>query len=144
MTLANLYQDLLLDHYRRPRNRGELPHADARARMTNPLCGDAVEVMLAFDADGRVSEARFEGEGCSIAKASASMLTEAARGLTREELLQLRQRVRALLAGNEEEADEDSLGDLRALSGVSRFPARVKCASLAWEALGELMRTRLL
>ena len=134
-SLANLYQDTLLEHYRHPRNRGPLPDADVRAEVRNPLCGDAVEIMLAFDAEGRVHTARFEGTGCSISRASASMLTEKAMGLTRAELLELHERVRALLAGDEKEAADESLGDLRALSGVSRFPARVKCASLAWEGM---------
>lgn len=136
--LSALYQETILDHYRRPRNRGPMPDADARAAVRNPLCGDAVEVTLAFDAGGRVREARFEGEGCSIAQASASMLTELARGCTPDELRALRAEVQAILAGDESAAGR-AAGDLRALAAVARFPARVKCASLAWEALEQAL-----
>lgn len=134
--LDALYQELILDHYRRPRNRGELPDASVHAAASNPLCGDAVAVALAFGADDRVRAARFTGQGCSIAQASASMLTELVVGRTRAELTALRARVGALVAGDPAAAADATLGDLRALAGVARFPARVKCATLAWEALG--------
>lgn len=132
--LTSLYQETILDHYRRPRNRGELDGADAGVELRNPLCGDVVKVMVSLDEDGRIREARFQSEGCSIAKASASMLTEVVSGLTRDEFARLDQRVRSLLAG--EPADDQPLpGDLIALGAVARFPARVRCASMGWESL---------
>ncbi|AHG89621.1 SUF system FeS assembly protein, NifU family [Gemmatirosa kalamazoonensis] len=138
--LAAIYQELILDHYRRPRNRGPLDAPDARtARRKNPLCGDELTLALAFDADGRVREARFIGQGCSISQASASMLTEAVRGKTRAEVEALLARFRALMQGDADAAADESLGELRALSGVARFPSRVQCATLPWSALAELL-----
>jgi nitrogen fixation NifU-like protein len=130
-----LYQDLILDHYRRPRNRGALDDADVEVVMRNPLCSDDIELRLAFDGD-RVRAARFTGQGCSISQASASMMTQLVTGKTVAEAAELRERVRRMLLGDAAGADE-SLGDLRALSGVARFPARVKCALLPWDALAE-------
>ena len=138
--LAAIYQELILDHYRRPRNRGPLEAPGTRtARRKNPLCGDELTLALAFDAEGRVREARFVGQGCSISQASASMLTEAVRGKTRAEIEALLARFRALLQGDADAAADESLGELRALSGVARFPTRVQCATLAWSALAELL-----
>jgi nitrogen fixation NifU-like protein len=131
--LQATYQDLILDHYRRPRNRGRLAGADASAVVRNPLCGDEIEIDLAFDGD-RVREARFEGRGCSIAQASASMLTELVLGKTRAEVRGLRERVRAMVTGGGPDA---SLGPLIALAGVARFPARVPCALMAWDATAQ-------
>lgn len=132
--LSGLYQETILDHYRKPRNRGPLPDADAAVELRNPLCGDVVTVMLRFDPEGRIDGASFEAEGCSIAKASASMLTEVVRGLTRDEVRQLDVRVRALLSGDPG-GGEPLPGDLVALGAVARFPARVRCASMAWDSL---------
>ena len=138
--LAAIYQELILDHYRRPRNRGELDAPDARtARRKNPLCGDEMTLAVAFDVDGRVQDARFSGHGCSISQASASMLTQAVRGKTRAEVQALLGRFKAMLHGDAAAADDESLGELRALSGVARFPTRVQCATLAWSALAELL-----
>jgi nitrogen fixation protein NifU and related proteins len=128
--LQAAYQDLILDHYRKPRNRGRIPGAEASAAVTNPLCGDEIEIDLAFDGE-RVRDARFEGRGCSIAQASASMLTELVRGKTRAEVRALRERVRAMLTGG---PIDETLGPLVALSGVARFPTRVPCALMAWDA----------
>jgi len=136
--LSSLYQDILLDHYRRPRNSGVIERPDAHSEARNPLCGDRVELTLTFDSDGRVNDARFTGEGCSIAKASASMLTEAVRGQTREEMRAMREQVLLLLSGEggaDAEESAEALGDVRALAGVARYPARVKCARMAWDAL---------
>lgn len=134
--LTSLYQETILDHYRRPRNRGSLPNADTAVELRNPLCGDVVTVMLRLGEDGRVAEATFEAEGCSIARASASMLTEVVRGLTTDEVRALELRVRALLAGEPVDESPPPLpGDLVALGAVSRFPARVKCASMPWDSL---------
>src|SRR5687767_14307349 len=132
--LSGLYQDMILDHYRRPRNKGELPDADARASLKNPLCGDEIEVQLSLDGD-RVREIRFVGRGCSISQASASMMTQLARGRSAAELAVLTNRFAALLRGDAGAAADEALGDLRALSGVSRFPSRHRCATLAWDAM---------
>lgn len=142
--LAAIYQELILDHYRRPRNRGPLDaaHADrARsARRKNPICGDEMTLAVAFDDDDRVRDARFVGQGCSISQASASMLTQAVRGKSRAEAEALLARFRAMLHGDAGAAADESLGELRALSGVARFPTRIPCATLAWSALDEILR----
>lgn len=142
--LAAIYQELILDHYRRPRNKGALEAADAVAERRNPLCGDEIVLQLAFDGDV-VREARFTGRGCSISQASASMLTQAVRGRTRAEADALLRRFTALVHGQEGPAGADpgrdeTLGELRALQGVARFPARIRCATLAWSALDEALR----
>ena len=138
--LAAIYQELILDHYRRPRNKGALADADATAARTNPLCGDEIALAVAFEGDV-VRAARFTGRGCSISQASASMLTGALVGLTRPEAEALVRRFTALVHGDAEAAADASLGELRALQGVSRFPARIRCATLAWSALGEALQT---
>lgn len=128
-----LYRELILDHYRNPRNRGLLSSPDIIAEGYNPLCGDEVELHLKFDGD-RVSEVGFRGRGCSISQASTSMLTQAILGL---EVAEVRERIAAfkkMMTDPEGEPPEE-LGDLEALQGVARFPVRVKCATLAWHAL---------
>ena len=135
-----IYQELILDHYRRPRNKGVLDGADAVATRKNPLCGDVIDVMLAWDADGRVADARFTGRGCSISQASASMMTNAVRGRTAAEIDAVLRRFAAMLHGDRAAAEDESLGELRALQGVARFPARIRCATLAWSALDEALR----
>ena len=137
--LAAIYQELILDHYRRPRNKGALESADAEAERRNPLCGDEIVVQLAFEGDV-VREARFTGRGCSISQASASMLTQALRGRTRAEADTLVRRFTALVHGDAEAGLDETLGELRALQGVARFPARIRCATLAWSALDEALR----
>lgn len=137
--LAAIYQELILDHYRRPRNKGALEAADVAAERRNPLCGDEIVLQLAFDGDV-VREARFTGRGCSISQASASMLTQALRGRTRAEAAALLRRFTALVHGDAEAGSDASLGELRALQGVARFPARIRCATLAWSALDEALR----
>ncbi len=138
--LSALYQEMILDHYRRPRNKGSLDNADATVEMKNPLCGDEIALQVAFDGDA-VSDLRFSGRGCSISQASASMMTQLVKGKQREEIVLLRNQFRDLMLGVSP-ADERSLGSLRALSGVARFPARVKCALLAWNALETAMAER--
>ena len=130
--LEALFHDLILDHYRRPRNKGELAGATARGSVVNPTCGDEIAVEVAVDGD-IVRAVRFTGRGCSISQASASMMTSAAQGRTRGELRDTTRHFGAMLRG--ESVDPDRLGDLRALGGVSRFPARVPCALMAWRAL---------
>jgi len=136
-----VYQELLLDHYRRPRNRGVIDDADVTIQQRNPLCGDTLTLQLAFDGD-RVREAAFNGEGCAISQAAASMLTQLLRGRTLDEAAALRDRFREMMLGDTTAATDKSLGDLRALAGVARLPVRVKCALLAFSALGEVLRER--
>lgn len=131
-----LYQEMILDHYRRPRNKAEVAEADETIVMKNPLCGDEITVQLRYDGDS-VAEIGFQGRGCSISQASASMMTQLVKGRTREEIESLRERFRDMVMGTENAEDDKSLGSLRALSGVSKFPARVKCALLAWDALSQ-------
>ncbi len=132
--LTALYQELILDHYRRPRNRGAIESPDASVQMRNPLCGDEITLELAFDGD-RVREVKFAGQGCAISQASASMMTQALRGKTRAEADALARRFAEMIAGDAEAAKDPALGELRALAGVARIPVRVKCATLAWQAL---------
>lgn len=133
-----LYQELILDHYRSPRNRGELPDADVTIAHRNPLCGDELTVALALEGD-RVREARFMGRGCAISQAATSMLTGAMRGLTTAESRELLARYASMFTSDAAAAAvaaaDPVLGDLRALSGVARLPARVKCAMLPADAL---------
>ncbi len=141
--LAAMYQDIILDHYRRPRGKGAL-EAPAGAEVLaaerrNPLCGDEIALELAVDGDV-VREARFTGQGCSISQASASMLTQAVRGKTRAEAEALVRRFVALAHGDAEAAADRTLGELRALQGVARFPARIRCATLAWGALDDALK----
>ncbi len=131
--LGDLYQDLILDHSRRPRNFGPLEGANRRAEGFNRLCGDRLTLYLQLDGD-RVAKARFEGSGCAISTASASLLTEAVQGKTRAEAEALFERFHALVTG-QPGADASGLGKLAAFAGVSEYPARVKCASLAWHTL---------
>jgi nitrogen fixation protein NifU and related proteins len=133
MEIRDLYRDVILDHNRHPRNFGRLEPADASAVGHNPLCGDALSLTLRFDGE-RVSELRFNGQGCAISVASASLMTEAVAGKTRPEVETLYQEVHALLTdANHHPAVP--LGKLMALGGVREFPARVKCASLCWHTL---------
>jgi nitrogen fixation NifU-like protein len=137
--LDALYQEIILDHYRRPRNFHPLAGATCTADGKNPNCGDALTVWLKLDGD-RVSDVSFQGVGCAISKASASLMTEAIKGKTRAEAVALFEKVRALVTGEEgTPAARKELGQLRALAGVSRFPMRVKCASLAWHAMKSAM-----
>ena len=139
--LSALYQELILDHYRRPRNKGTLENADASVEMKNPLCGDEICLQVAFNGDS-VCDLKFAGRGCSISQASASMMTQLLKGKTRAEIESIRQQFRALMLGESSAADDPQLGSLRALSGVARFPARVKCALLAWNALDTALAQR--
>ena len=132
--LDDLYQEVLLDHYRRPRNYGPLDNADRDVEGYNPLCGDRLRLRLRLDG-GRVAEVCFEGSGCAISTASASMMTEAIRGLAVAEALELTRRFQALVTGAPDAPPAEELGELAALGGVREFPMRVKCATLAWHAL---------
>ena len=134
MDLKDLYRDVIVDHNRNPRNFGKLEPADAHADGHNPLCGDRLSVYVNLDGD-RLREIKFQGNGCAISVASASLLTEAVKGKTRGEIAALFNDVHALLTQYESVADPAKLGKLAALSGVREFPARVKCASLCWHTL---------
>ena len=138
---AALYQEMILDHYRRPRNKGTLESADAVAEMKNPLCGDEIVIEVVFDGDG-VADLRFSGKGCSISQASASMMTQIVKGKSAADIAVIRTRFRDLMLGDLSAVDDATLGSLRSLSGVARFPARVKCALLAWNALENAMSRR--
>ena len=132
--LSALYQEVILDHYRRPRNRGTLAEPTGTASLRNPLCGDEVDVQVAMH-DGKVADVKFGGRGCSISQASASMMTELVKGRTPDEVHALGERFAEMIRGNAEAAKDQALGQARALSGVSRFPTRVRCALIAWEAM---------
>jgi nitrogen fixation NifU-like protein len=138
MELTDLYRDVILDHNRRPRNFGPLEPADASAEGVNPLCGDRLTLRLNL-AEGRIDEIRFEGQGCAISTASASLMTEAVKGKTRAQALDLFDRVHRLLTDDAGSAEE--LGKLAALSGVREYPARVKCASLCWHTLAAALKS---
>ncbi|HEX2602243.1 MAG TPA: SUF system NifU family Fe-S cluster assembly protein [Gemmatimonadaceae bacterium] len=139
--LGALYQEMILDHYRRPRNKGTLENPDAAVELKNPLCGDEIGLQVTFDGEG-IRDVKFSGRGCSISQASASMMTQLLKGKTRAEIESIRQQFRALMLGESSAADDPQLGSLRALSGVARFPARVKCALLAWNALDTALAQR--
>jgi nitrogen fixation NifU-like protein len=139
--IGALYQEMILDHYRRPRNKGTLENPDASVEMKNPLCGDEIALQVAFDGEN-VSDLRFSGRGCSISQASASMMTQLVKGKTKEEIDVIRKQFRDLMLGDSSLAQDPQLGSLRALSGVARFPARVKCALLAWSALERAIAER--
>ena len=127
-----LYRDLILDHYRLPRNNRVLESADADLTQFNPVCGDEIR-LTARIRDGAVEDIGYVGQGCSISQSSASMMTEAIRGRSLDHAKKLAQLFRSMLQG--EEVDEAAMGDLIALQGASRYPTRVKCAVLAWDTL---------
>jgi nitrogen fixation NifU-like protein len=137
LALEDLYKEVILDHYKNPRNKRDLPGAELSCSRNNPLCGDQVTLMAHLQ-DGRVADIAFQGSGCSISQASASMLTEAVQGRTVEEALDLAARFRGMMQGAVE-PDEEALGDLVALRGVVRYPVRIKCAVLAWDVLQEVL-----
>ena len=128
--MRELYTQVIMDHYRRPRNRGKFEDADLKEHLLNPLCGDEVTVYAAFDGDS-VADVRFEGRGCSISQASASMMTERLVGKSREEAEKEIRGFKAMMIGEEEFPETD---DLAVLKGVIQYPSRIKCATLAWTA----------
>lgn len=132
--LQDLYQEVVLEHGKRPRNFREVEGANRRADGYNPLCGDQLTVTLRMDGDV-IQDVGFVGQGCAISRASASLMTGAVKQLTRAEAEQLYERVHTLVTQGPEGMDMEALGKLAVLSGVNAFPARVKCASLAWHAL---------
>ena len=144
--LDDLYREIILDHYRTPRNRGELPPPAAHAVGHNPLCGDEIDVYLQV-ADGVVTDVKVGGQGCSISQSSASMMSQAVKGKSLAEVRALVRRFKGMMtldtadlevsddASELDGAEEIKLGDLEALQGVVKFPVRIKCATLAWNTL---------
>jgi nitrogen fixation NifU-like protein len=133
MDLKELYRDVILDHNKRPRNFGRMEPCDAHAEGHNPLCGDRLTLYVRMK-DDRIEDIRFEGKGCAISTASASLMTEAVKGKDRQTVNELYGRIHSLLT-QQDAVPDASLGKLAALSGVREFPARVKCASLCWHTL---------
>lgn len=135
--LDELYQEIILDHYKSPRNLGRLEQPDIAHRGYNPLCGDEIEVSLAV-ADGKVSDVRYQGRGCSISQASASMMTEVIKGKPIDDVLELLEHFKGfMLDRNTDPVEDTGLGDLESLQGVKKYPVRIKCALLSWNTLGE-------
>ncbi len=134
--LNDLYRDIILDHYRQPRNRGKLPEAGLSGEGYNPLCGDEVTLRLIVE-NGKVRQVMFEGRGCSISQASTSMMTEIIKGKTIDEVREMIELFKAMMTKDQPAAPE--LGDLEALEGVRKFPVRIKCATLAWNVLQDLI-----
>jgi nitrogen fixation NifU-like protein len=135
MSLDELYKEVILDHYRTPRNRGRLDPHDVKLERNNPLCGDELELYLNFDGEDLVGIA-FEGKGCSISMASASMMTEKVKGLDVKQARAMAESIKRMMAG-EEPGDINELGDLVSLKGVVKYPVRIKCALLGWNTLLE-------
>jgi nitrogen fixation NifU-like protein len=144
MSLEDLYREVILDHYRNPRNREALASPAATAEGVNPLCGDEVTVELELDGN-TVTGVSVRGHGCSISQSSASMMSEAIKGKTTEEIAELGHRFRAMLSTEDGEIELDAerpgsvLGDLEALQGVKNYPVRIKCASLPWATLQDAL-----
>ncbi|HLT58893.1 MAG: SUF system NifU family Fe-S cluster assembly protein [Limnochordales bacterium] len=130
--LNELYREVIMDHYRRPRNKGTLENPSVSVDLHNPTCGDEITLQLLVR-DGTIQKARFAGRGCSISQASASMMAQQVEGKTLAEAEEIIHRFKRMMRGDE--AAGETLGDLMALHGVAKFPVRVKCALLAWEAL---------
>lgn len=131
MQLDDLYRRVIMDHYKSPRNSGSFGNGAVTVEMNNPSCGDSISLQLEMN-NGVIDRVRFEGEGCSISIASASMMTDAVRGKTVEEALQIAHDFSAMMQGEEADFEYE---DIHALSGVTRFPARIKCATLSWNAM---------
>ena len=141
--LRDLYRELILDHARSPRHFGKLEAATHSAEGINPLCGDKLRIYFSIDPDGHISDAKFEGSGCAISVASASLLTDTVIGLKTEDALNFFSALVSRLSGRTEAGEHESavdLGKLVALEGVKEFPSRVKCATLAWHALNSAIR----
>ena len=132
--LDALYQEVILDHNRKPRNFREIAHADRHVEGRNPLCGDQVTVWVKLDGE-TVSDVSFKGTGCAVSKSSASIMTQTIKGKTIAETRQIFDRFHEMITGKMTDAERAQMGSLAALGGVSKFPLRVKCASLAWHAL---------
>lgn len=141
MSLSDLYQEIILDHYKNPRNFGELEEPDLYAEDNNPSCGDELQVEIDLDEDeGTVQDVRFSGQGCAISMASGSLMSDRIEGQSLDSVRELREKFKAMLTSDDADEDlEDELGDLVSLKGVIKFPIRVKCANLAWNTLGKAL-----
>ena len=137
-SLDELYKEVILDHYRAPRNKGRLDPHDVSLERNNPLCGDEIELFVKFDGD-TIEGIAFEGKGCSISQASASMMTEKVQGLSAKDATSVAESIKAMMAG-EAEGDQKQLGDLVSLKGVVKYPVRIKCALLGWNTLEEALQ----
>jgi nitrogen fixation NifU-like protein len=137
VAVDELYKEIILDHYKSPRNKRELPGAALTRSGNNPLCGDEVTVFANVE-DDKITELTYQGAGCSISQSSASMMTESVQGQTLGEARELAGRFRSMMAG-ELDPDEATFGDLVALKGVVKYPIRIKCAVLAWDTLQEAL-----
>jgi len=135
---SDLYQDLILDHSKNPRNAGPLDGATHQARGNNPLCGDRITVYLTLDGD-QIADVKFEARGCAISVASASMMSEMIKGKTVEEATALFEKFHALVTGGTS-GEGDGLEELESLAGVRDFPTRIKCATLSWHAMQQALR----
>ncbi|MFD2444512.1 Fe-S cluster assembly sulfur transfer protein SufU [Bacillus sp. CGMCC 1.16607] len=131
--LDALYRQVIMDHYKNPRNKGVIEDGNLTINMNNPTCGDRIQLTMNVE-DGIVTDAKFEGEGCSISMSSASMMTQAIKGKNIDNAIKLSSIFSNMMQGKEYDDDLD-LGDIEALQGVSKFPARIKCATLAWKAM---------
>jgi nitrogen fixation NifU-like protein len=137
--LNSLYQQLILEHYRNPRNKSELPDRTVEVHMANPVCGDEIRLQLRVEGD-HIAEAKFVGQGCSISQAAVSMMTTLLRGKRLSDADALATRFTEMMHGSPEAARDPAMGDLRALQGVSKFPVRIKCALLGFDALQEALK----
>lgn len=131
--LDTLYRQVIMDHYKKPRNKGVLEDSSITVDMNNPTCGDRIRLTMKEE-DGKITDVKFDGEGCSISMASASMMTQLIKGKDKETAIKLANEFYDMIQGKESDEDTD-LEDAHALQGVSKFPARVKCATLAWKAM---------
>ncbi|MGE7761674.1 Fe-S cluster assembly sulfur transfer protein SufU [Peribacillus sp. NPDC097895] len=131
--LDTLYRQVIMDHYKKPRNKGMLEDGSMTIDMNNPTCGDRIRLTMKIE-DGKVSDVKFDGDGCSISMSSASMMTQAIKGKDVDTALKISETFSLMIQGKEYD-DEIDLGDIEALQGVSKFPARIKCATLAWKAM---------
>jgi nitrogen fixation protein NifU and related proteins len=139
VALDDIYKEVILDHYKSPRNKRELAGANHVCTRNNPLCGDEITVEADVE-DGTVAEVTFQGAGCSISQSSASMMTEAVTGASVQDALALASEFRGMMAGDVEPS-EDRFGDLVALKGVVKYPIRIKCAVLAWDVLQDALQS---
>ena len=140
MSNNELYQEMILDHYKNPRNRGSLEHCTHHAEGQNPLCGDELEIEVEVDGD-IIKNVAFSGDGCAISQASASMMTESLKGKTIDEAMEIYKDVHLMITGKlPDDVDVSKLGKLQVLEGVQDYPARVKCASLAWHTLKNALK----
>ena len=140
--LSSLYQQLILEHYRNPRNKAELEEKTVEIHMANPVCGDEIRLQLRIE-DDHIVEAKFVGQGCSISQAAVSMMTTLLKGRALDDAEGLAKRFTEMMHGDEEAAKDKALGDLRALQGVSKFPVRIKCALLGFDALQEALKVEI-